>query len=473
MDPAESTTRRIGASPRPRQGNGTKGVEARGGGARRLRLLVAILAFARAPLLLSLSGIRIRRRRRRFRDSPDGSRQGRGARRQWKCRLLGSLGGLRPRRPRCVVCLQVQHVTGLPPAAEGHGVVVGWRGKGGEGEHTAPALVARGAAAFDEVFLNYFSAGGATLRSFTVWAALVHAAANGDLGAFPVDLTEVAAAESSHPRFGGKALSFPLGGAGAGAVLTVSVYCRVMEHEETHGANGHARGKKNHKGSYASCLPDLSCLRNRQVAAASSSARRATSIRSDRGDFITIENSVAGMDGAGAFRVAVAEDVDEEGAGFITMENGTMTISSRSRRPLPDTVDDIAGALPEDEKTCLFMELSEESASAFDVEKVEDEFLAMLEDKYWARSKEIEKGLSVSLDIGLDLGLDLDSLIKDAEMELSKAEQAWKSKIGAAIVEEEEYKELVRRWSARETPNSYYSAASTGCSWEFGFGSPI
>jgi hypothetical protein len=126
----------------------------------------------------------------------------------------------------------------------------------------------------------------------------------------------------------------------------------------------------------------------------------------------------------------------------------------------------------EDEKPCLLMELSsEEAASAADVEKVEDEFLAMLEDRYWARSKEIEKGLGVSLDIGLDL----DSLIKDAEMELAKAEQAWKSKVGAAIVEEEEYKELVRRWSARETSHHHHSAAAaaTGCSWGFGFGSPI
>ena len=159
---------------------------------------------------------------------------GRGGLGQWKCRLLGAL---RPRRQRCVVCLQVQRVTGMPPAAEGRGVVVGWRSKGGaEGENTAPARVSRdGAAAFDETFLHYFSAGGATLRSFTVWAALVADSASGggvDLGAFPLDLAEAAAAESSNPMFGGKELSFPLGGAAAGAVLTVSVYCRVMEQEE-------------------------------------------------------------------------------------------------------------------------------------------------------------------------------------------------------------------------------------------------
>ncbi|CAD6248977.1 unnamed protein product [Miscanthus lutarioriparius] len=132
-------------------------------------------------------------------DGGGGRGESRGALGQWKCRLLGSL---RPRRQRCVVCLQVQHVTGLPPAAEGRGVVVGWRSRGGEGEHTAPARVARGAAAFDEVFLQHFTVGGATLRGFTVWAALLDAPAdNGDLGAFPVDLAEVAAA----------ALSFPLG----------------------------------------------------------------------------------------------------------------------------------------------------------------------------------------------------------------------------------------------------------------------
>ncbi|CAM0943051.1 unnamed protein product [Alopecurus aequalis] len=389
-----------------------------------------------------------------------GGASGRGALGQWKCRLLGAL---RPRRPRCVVCLQVLRVTGMPAAAEGRGVVVGWRSKGGtEGENTAPARVSRdGTAAFDETFLHYFSAGGATLRSFTVWAVIVadSASGGGDLGAFPVDLTEAAAAESSNPRFGGKAISFPLGGAAAGAVLTVSVYCRVMEQEEMiHDPNGHARERKNKgKCSYASCLPDLSCLRNRPAAAlaTSGSARRVTSLRSDRGGFITIENSVAEMDDADGAFGRVEEDEEEEGAGFITMEKGK--ISSGSRQA--------------DEKPCLYMELSGEAAGAgFDVEEVEDEFLAMLEDKYYwaemARSKEIEKGLSVSLDVGLDLGLDLDSLIRDAEAELGRAEQAWKSKVGAAIVEEEEYKELVRRWAGAGN-------ASSGCPWGFGFGSPI
>lgn len=235
---------------------------------------------------------------------------------------------------------------------------------------------------------------------------------------------------------------------------------------------GHARERKN-KGkspSYASCLPDLNCLRNRPplAVATSASTRRATSLRSDRGGFITIENSVAEMDGInGAF--GHVEVDDEEGAGFITMEKGT--VSSRSRRAFhPETLTDDddcggSGVPEEDEKSCLFMELSGDAS--LEVEEVEEEFLAMLEDKYWpmmSKSKEIEKGLSVSLDVGIDLGLDLDSLIKDAEMELARAEQAWKSKVGAAIVEEEEYKELVRRWSV---------ASNSGCSWGFGFGSPI
>ena len=165
-----------------------------------------------------------------------------------------------------------------------------------------------------------------------------------------------------------------------------------------------------------------------------------------------------GGGGAGA-TLGVAEDVDEEeGAGFITMEKSRVS-SRSSSRPLPP------GTVDEEEKACLLMELSSEAAaSAADVEKVEEEFLAMLEDRYWARSKEIEKGQGVSLD--------LDSLIKDAEMELAKAEQAWKSKVGAAIVEEE-YKELVRRWSAREASHHSAAAAATGCSWGFGFGSPI
>uniref|UniRef100_A0A0D9VMN9 C2 NT-type domain-containing protein n=1 Tax=Leersia perrieri TaxID=77586 RepID=A0A0D9VMN9_9ORYZ len=430
----------------------------------------------------------------------EGGRGGGGRGQLWRCRLLGSLAGIgRPRRSRCVVCLQVQHVTGMPAAAEGRRVVVGWRSKGGggggaEGEHTSPARVSRGTAAFDEVFLNYFSAGGATLRGFAVWAALVAdspSIAGGDLGCFPVDLTEIATAEressSSNPiRFGGKALSFPLSGAAAGAVLTVSVYCRVMDHDETHAAsaaaaaaNGHARGgraerrKNKGKGSYyASCLPDLSCLRNHRPspspAAAGSSARRAASLRSDRGGggFITIENSNSAAETAGFGphrRVADEDDADE---GFITMEKGTISSSrsrSRSHRPPLGSDDD------EDEKPCLLMELEPEAAEAAAVAafEVEEEFLAMLEDKYWARSKEIEKGLGMSLDVGMDLGLDLDSLIKDAEMELAKAEQAWRSKVGAAIVEEEEYNDLLRRWSARDAAAGCWPAAA------FAFGSPI
>ncbi|EMS47687.1 hypothetical protein TRIUR3_25081 [Triticum urartu] len=352
----------------------------------------------------------------------NGGGGGRGALGQWKCRLLDSL---RPRRPRCVVCLQVQHVTGMPPAAEGRGVVVGWRSKGGEGEHTAPARVSRGgAAAFDEVFLHYFTAGGSTLRSFTVWAVLVDedsAPGGGDIGAFPVDLAEAAAAESSHPQFGGQALSFPLGGAAAGAVLTVSVYCRVMEQEEIHGANGTLTD---------ACMCEINSKR----------LHRDPVIQREKGGWRARPRR-----GARALEALAAEEEAE------------------------------------DEKPCLFMELSSSSgeASALEVEGVEEEFLAMLEDKYWAemaRSKEIEKGLSVSLDAGLDLGLDLDTLIRDAETELARAEQAWRSKVGAAIVEEEEYKELLRRWgsgAARDRDREHLATSNSGCSWGFGFGSPI
>ena len=82
------------------------------------------------------------------------------------------------------------------------------------------------------------------------------------------------------------------------------------------------------------------------------------------------------MDGGGWAGAAfgVAEDVDEEeGAGFITMEKSRVSSRSSSRPLPPGTVDD------KEEKPCLLMELSsEEAASAADVEKVEDEFLAML-----------------------------------------------------------------------------------------------
>lgn len=169
---------------------------------------------------------------------------------------------------------------------------------------------------------------------------------------------------------------------------------------------------------------------------------------------------------------------DDEDVGFITIEKGTISASSRSCQPpsdnLANTTDDdeeIGGR--EDEKPCLMMDLHED----FDLEKVEDEFLTMLEDKYWKKGRElniepwrkdVEESLNLSLDlsIDLDLNLDLDSLIKEAEIELAKAEQSWKSKIGGVVLEKQEYEDLMKLWGVRENPSS------EDC-FEHGFGSPI
>lgn len=158
---------------------------------------------------------------------------------------------------------------------------------------------------------------------------------------------------------------------------------------------------------------------------------------------------------------------DEEDGGFITIEKGT--VCARSRRPPSDhlvNTDEESGEL-EDEKPRLVMELNDE----FDVEKVEDEFLRMLEEKYWKgkdRGEVWKRGVEGSLNLSLDLSLDLDldSLIKEAEMELTKAAQVWKSRAGAALLEREEYEELLKR---RGSHGNYTS----GCSGGYGFGSPI
>lgn len=227
------------------------------------------------------------------------------------------------------------------------------------------------------------------------------------------------------------------------------------------------RQKSESKGKCFSCLPDLSCLRAPPVTVL---AKKIPSRRFDRGGYITIENSDSMQD-------SIRIEEDEDG-GYITIEKGTISTSSRSRRPPSDnlantTDDDQELSVPEDEKPCLMMDLHED----FDLEKVEDEFLTMLEDKYWKKErelkvepwrKEVEESLNLTLDLSLDLDLDLDldSLIKEAEIELAKAEQSWKSKIGGVVLEKQEYEDLIKIWGARENTSSEHC-------FEYGFGSPI
>ncbi|XP_072973103.1 uncharacterized protein [Typha angustifolia] len=368
----------------------------------------------------------------------------------WKWKLLDYLEGIRMRRSRCVVCLQVHHISGLPPAMEGRVVILGWKTKGCKGEHTFPVHVNEGNANFDEIFLHYCGNNIVSiLKRFTIWVSLVDAA-DCDLGTFHVDLSELAALENLNPRFGGKSMSFALGGIASGGTLSLSVYTRMIE-ENSHDLNG----QKESKSKCFSCLPDLSCLRSRPVTV---SARRVPSLRSDRG-FITIEN-------------LIEDQLDDEDGDFITIEKGT--ISSKSRRPLSDGLvntddDDDESGGPEDEKPCLLMDLADE----FDVEKVEDEFLRMLEEKY-CKAEEAEQwrkgveGGTLSLSLDLSLDLDLELLIKEAEIELTKATEMWKSRIGESLAEKEEREDLIKRQGANK------ENSSSGCSGKVrGFGSPI
>ncbi|XP_020080051.1 uncharacterized protein LOC109703739 [Ananas comosus] len=336
----------------------------------------------------------------------------------WKRKLVGHVAGIRARRTRCVVCLQVHQITGMSPAMEGRGVIVGWRTKGCRGEHTRAVHVSRGAAAFDEIFLHYSrSDERAILRSFAVWVSLVDSA-DCDLGTFHL----------------------VLGGIASGGTLTLSVYCRMIEEENSESIDAGER-ERNKTGCF-SCLPDLSCLRTRPV---TGSARQASSMRSDRG-FITIENSNSIVGNS-----APPTDDGEDDGDFITIEKGTVSL----RRPPSDSFDAESVGADGDEKPCLLMEIAEE----FDAEKVEDEFLRILEEKCWRGGDDVDddvevmrKGVEGSLSLSLDLSLDLDlnSLIKEAEIELAKAAQMWRGRVGAALVEKEEYEDLMKRLGANE-----------------------
>lgn len=112
---------------------------------------------------------------------------------------------------------------------DGQVLVVGWKTKGCKGEHTLPVHVCEGIASFDEIFLHYCSTDfRSILKNFTIWVSLVDAA-DCDLGTFHVDLGEFAMVENLNSNFGGKSMSFILGGMASGGALNLSVYCRMLE----------------------------------------------------------------------------------------------------------------------------------------------------------------------------------------------------------------------------------------------------
>jgi N-terminal C2 in EEIG1 and EHBP1 proteins len=171
-----------------------------------------------------------------------GATSGRNLFRQWKDKLLQ---GLRIHQSRCVLCIQIQHITNLPPSLEGCALVVGWKTKGSNGEHTNPVYVNSGSTFFDEIFLHYCAFEvSENLRSCFIWVSLVDTA-DCDLGLFRIDISDLINSESSHSRgsnsnskatMGGKAMSFVLGGVACGGVLNLNVYCRMMDEDSRNGA---------------------------------------------------------------------------------------------------------------------------------------------------------------------------------------------------------------------------------------------
>lgn len=178
--------------------------------------------------------------------SPEEQRRRRLRKGKWR----SLLAGLRWRRQsKCVMCLQVHRISGLPPAMDGQALTVGWRTSGWKDELTTPVHVRRGTARFEEIFLHYRSTGRrSTLRSFTVWVSLVDAG-DGDLGTFEVDLGGFVFSGEGDPLFGGKTIILGLSGMAEGGVLSISVYYRVVE-DGSHGGG---------------CLPCLSDSSNRRA----------------------------------------------------------------------------------------------------------------------------------------------------------------------------------------------------------------
>ncbi|KAL6603382.1 hypothetical protein ACP70R_043743 [Stipagrostis hirtigluma subsp. patula] len=262
-----------------------------------------------------------------------------------------------------LLCLQAQHVAGLPAAAEGRRVLLHLVQQQQQVETTeaAAARCTGGVAAFHDQVILLHCAPLHSVSSVVVAVSCRHDRYDDTTdrtgAAVRVDLTEQLRRPSP------SALTFVLtGGATAGAVLSLTLHHRLIS-------------RPNRRCSACLPLPDrlLGCLRMR---------------------------TRPGPMTAPAAKEEEDEDDGHESSssGFITIEKGTIS----RRRPPSDnllTTDDDEG---EDKPTMRAMALAEEKLQ-LDVDsiKVENEFLAMLEADHH--------------------DFDLDTLIKDAEAELAAA----------------------------------------------------
>lgn len=140
---------------------------------------------------------------------------------------------------------------------------------------------------------------------------------------------------------------------------------------------------------------------------------------------------------------------DEEGEGFITLEKGVFPTC----RPHHPPSDDLRNT--DDEEYLEDPLLLDDGIELFDVEEVEDEFLRMLDPPRC---------------LSLDLELNLDCLIKEAEMELSRAAQSWKRRASGGVgerMEEEEHEELVtmtkRSWGESSSVSGCFNGFASPC----------
>ncbi|ONK79521.1 uncharacterized protein A4U43_C01F7200 [Asparagus officinalis] len=320
-------------------------------------------------------------------------------------------------RSQWAVCLHVHRIRGLPLMTNGQLITVGWKFKGSNKEEkTSPAEVCEGSASFDEV-LFYHCSRIEDLCS-VLKGVIVSVSLDCDVCRFKIDLSEAMLAEDLNVENGGKLVSFDLEGIGNGGVLSLSVYSTMLEEEEEAGKDDSENNEASKKIKCFSCLPKLKMLR----------IRRTSSSRSRPG-FITIKNSTSR-------KLDHPQDSEEEESeSFITTEKETFHL--RHRHPPSDDLRNIDGEEfedPEEERPCLEREMN--SVEQFDAEEVEDEFLRMLEAKRWrAEMRGVGGGLDYNYDLSLDLSLDcnnlsldLDSLVKEAEEEMNRTVEAWKSK---------------------------------------------
>lgn len=165
-------------------------------------------------------------------------------------------------RPQCAVCLHIHRIRGLPPETNGKYICVGWRTNSDPDDRrkTSPVEVRDGNASIDEVLLRYCGSVEEVRSALKGTVVSVWSPGGCGMGRpFGVDLSEAAAVapEKLNSGNGGKVVEFDLEGIYNGGVLSVGVFCRMLDDDEYHDDDGEEEAinnKENGKEALLSLL---------------------------------------------------------------------------------------------------------------------------------------------------------------------------------------------------------------------------